>query len=307
MLRQTRRWIGLFVVALVAIALYAARVPAPPQREPLPQPNGYDDFVAATKLVQGEYPREDRKDPVATSNFLAANGPALERLRVGLSRASLVNPFDATNAQSRLDEAGGMKTLSLLLAAEANAARERQDWDRLMTSASEGVDFGLRLARGGVMLDQMISTAAEAMARRPLEEALAVIPAEPAKKAARNLSRLESSRESFTRVRFNEDAFVRRTSNPLMRVAWSLFLRRRVETTYARTEQNSLGNVFATRNLAQNLAARAYTLEKGQPPASPEALVPEYLPAVPLNPVTGKPLKKFYGTALPAYAQIPLD
>ncbi|MBL9128884.1 MAG: hypothetical protein JNL97_14625, partial [Verrucomicrobiales bacterium] len=255
MRRRTRLWIGLLLAALVALVLYAARIPAPPQRDPLPQPNGYDDFVAATKLVRGEFPREDRKDPAATSNFLAENGPALERLRVGLSRASLVNPLDATNAQARLDEAGGMKTLALLVAAEAQAARERQDWDRLVASASEGVDFGLRLARGGVMLDQMISSAAESMARRPLEEALAVIPAEPAKKAARTLSSLESSRESFARVRLNEDAFVRRTSNPLMRVAWTLFLRRRVEATYVRTEQNSLGNVFATRNLAQNLAA----------------------------------------------------
>ena len=36
-----------------------------------------------------------------------------------------------------------------------------------------------------------------------------------------------------------------------------------------------------------DLAARAYELDKGHPPASAADLVPEYLKAVPQDPVTG--------------------
>jgi hypothetical protein len=39
------------------------------------------------------------------------------------------------------------------------------------------------------------------------------------------------------------------------------------------------------------LAARAYELEKGGPPTSLEALVPDYIEAVPADPFDGKPLR----------------
>ncbi len=39
-----------------------------------------------------------------------------------------------------------------------------------------------------------------------------------------------------------------------------------------------------------NFAARAYELEKGKPPRNVTDLVPDYLKAVPKDPVTGKDL-----------------
>ena len=42
-----------------------------------------------------------------------------------------------------------------------------------------------------------------------------------------------------------------------------------------------------TRQLTLDLAARAYELDKGHPPANLTDLVPDYLKAVPQDPITG--------------------
>jgi hypothetical protein len=42
-----------------------------------------------------------------------------------------------------------------------------------------------------------------------------------------------------------------------------------------------------TRQLLIDLAARAYELDKGHHPASPADLVPDYLKAIPQDPLTG--------------------
>lgn len=299
--------IVLLVVVATAIGIYAARVPALQGREPIPSPNGYDDFLAAARLLNRGVTPERQGTPEQVAVFVASNQPALERLRVGLSRPSVVPLLTSSNLNAHMDELSGLTVLARLVTGVAEGARSRQEWDRVVSASTEGIDLGIRIARGGVVLDQLTATSAENMARVPLEKSLSDLPAGPARQAAAALHRIDASREPFARVRLYEEDWVRRSASWPQRVAYRLFLRRRMETIFTQHEQKALGTIFATRNLAQNLAARAYTLEKGQAPASPEALVPEYLPAVPTNPVTGKPLKRFYGTALPAYAQIPVE
>ena len=43
--------------------------------------------------------------------------------------------------------------------------------------------------------------------------------------------------------------------------------------------------------LLLTLAARAYELEKGNPPATASELVPDYLKELPKDPATGEPLQ----------------
>ena len=155
------------------------------------------------------------------------------------------------------------------------------------------MDFALRLARGGVMIDQMVATAAEAITRAPLEKSLTDIPATAARRAATSLLELDAKRESFQRIRLYEEDFARRGSSWTMRIAWQLVLRRKTQAVFDKTESKITTATLGTRNLILDLAARAYTLDHGQPPASPSDLVPNYLPQVPTDPSTGKPLKSF--------------
>lgn len=307
MSRRKLAWLAFALVWIVGLVVYAIRIPPMPAREPIPNPNGYQDFLAAGAMLVDVPVQRGKETPESIGAYVASNQPALERLRIGLARPSVVPPYHPTNAQAHLDEIATTKSLARLLAGEADIARRSQDWDRLVTNSTQGVDFGLRLARGGVMIDQMIANAAENMARVPLEKAIDEIPAVPARKAALALARLDATREPFRSVKLNEEDFVRRHSPWTTRIAWHLFLRRMTQKTFDRTEEKVNGAIFATRNLTLNLAARAYAVEHGQAPPNPETLVPEYLPAVPKNPLTDKPLTRFYSITMPAAAQIPLE
>lgn len=284
---------ALVLAFLTGILLYLARVPSMPERDPMPVPNGYDDFLAAAAAMRGELPRDGKATPEQLAAYIATNQPSLERLRKGLTLPSLVPVRHQTNSGASLEDLAGMKKLALLVAAEAEAARQRSEWDRLILTATQGMDFALRLARGGVMIDQMVATAAEAIARAPLEKSLSDIPAAQARHAAITLLELDAKRESFKRVRLYEEDFARRGSSWTMRIAWQLVLRRKTQAVFDKTEAKLNASTLGTRNLILDLAARAYTLDRSQPPASPADLVPDYLPSLPLNPSTGEPLNTF--------------
>lgn len=294
---------GVILAFLAGILLYAARVPPMPARDAIPVPNGYDDFLAAAAAVRGEPPQGSKPTADELAAYTATNQPSLERLRKGLTLASLVPVRHQTNSGAHLEDLAGMKKLALLLAAEADTARQRSEWDRLVLASTQGMDFALRLARGGVMIDQMVATAAEAITRGPLEKSLSDIPATAARRAATALLELDGKRESFKRVRLYEEDFARRGSSWTVRIAWQLFLRRRTQAVFDKTETKITTATLDTRHLILNLAARAYTLDRGKPPASPSDLVPDYLPQIPIDPATGEALKNF--KASPATATVP--
>jgi hypothetical protein len=292
------------VVGVLLIANRAARLPEP---RPIPVPNGYDEFILASRML-GEKPAPVGKEtPEQIAAYVASNRLALERLRIGLSRSSLAPAYASSNAQTHLDTLSGMKALARLIAGEADLARQAKDWDRLVTASTQGIDFGVRLAQGGVLMDSLMATAAEAMARAPLEKALPELPAAPARKAALALVQLDPTRETFKGVMLYEELYVRRNSPMAMRVAWNLFLRRRTQAAFDKAEVKYNTSLLATRTLTVQLAARAYTLERGQAPSSPDALVPEYLPLIPVDPTTGKPLTRISPTSAAAATQAPTE
>ncbi len=306
MTRRKPFWLA-FAVVVIAIGLFAARIPPLPPREATPSPNGCDDFLQAATLLRGSLPRRTRDDShEAIAAYVATNQPALERLRIGLTRPSLVPSYDLTNAQKHLDQMSGLKGLGILVARDAELARQSGDWERLVTSSTQGMELGLRIARGGVLMDQMVATAVESTGRVPLEKAAPDLPALPARKAALALATLETQREPFQRVLLSEEAFVRRKLPFTQRILWHLILKRMAQASFTRVEAKTTAAVLATRNLTLNLAARAYTLDRGQPPPSPGSLVPEYLPSVPNDPATDKPLDRFQTTTPPA-AESPAD
>jgi hypothetical protein len=56
---------------------------------------------------------------------------------------------------------------------------------------------------------------------------------------------------------------------------------------FMRAEQKLIEHQRGMRRLSVELAARAYELEKGHPPSSLSDLVPDYLTAIPQDPLTG--------------------
>src|SRR5437764_11495944 len=93
------RRVALFALAAALVAvlvcLWSRPVP-PPEIPPLPQPNGYDDFVKAGRLRSGRF--YDRSMALENlRNLIAENAEALALARLGLTRECRVPINFSTN------------------------------------------------------------------------------------------------------------------------------------------------------------------------------------------------------------------
>jgi hypothetical protein len=78
-----------------------------------------------------------------------------------------------------------------------------------------------------------------------------------------------------------------RTYSSLQEKITALMMHDELKKLQQHAEEKFNKQQMKTRQLAVDLAARAYELDKGKPPASIANLVPEYLQAIPQDPFTG--------------------
>src|SRR5437773_2624484 len=107
------------VVALVAvIAWEIIELTAPPSRAPLPNPNGYDDFVKAANLLAGEPSGYQSMSIVRLQTLVSANEDVRGRVRQGLSRKCRVpDNHSSGNFDAHITELSGLKQIAQLLTA----------------------------------------------------------------------------------------------------------------------------------------------------------------------------------------------
>lgn len=113
---------------------------------------------------------------------------------------------------------------------------------------------------------------------------------------------IESSREPRDAIARREWALFRNTAPRWLRVSTSLnasALRDLAEKSYDQAEVGRQKADARLRLLRTRLVLRMYSLDHGQYPERLAELVPEYLPAVPLDPFGGGPL--VYGVTADGY------
>src|SRR4029077_9002226 len=164
---------ALFAAVLVAVAVVLTlRQPAsaPP---PLPQPNGYDDFLKASGLTAGDFSNY----PVMTADELrpmvATNAEALRLVRIGLKRECRVPlTYSATNFQAHIPDLAGIKRLAQLLAAEGRLAELKQRPADAAESYLLTIRLGQASSRGGLMIHCLVGIAVQAIGANPAEKLL---------------------------------------------------------------------------------------------------------------------------------------
>jgi hypothetical protein len=108
-----RRALLLGLAALAALLLTLALLPArhQPPSPPLPNPNGYDDFLKAATLLTGDILNAPSLGHDDLQALLATNAQALALARLGLSRGCAL-----TNLYGSMSNLADLKHLGLLLA-----------------------------------------------------------------------------------------------------------------------------------------------------------------------------------------------
>ncbi|WP_435015794.1 hypothetical protein TA3x_003346 [Tundrisphaera sp. TA3] len=313
-----RRWrrsrfiaVGVGLAAILAGSVAWMVLRPRPFGEPLPDPNGYDDLVAAGRMIRGDLTRADL-DGVGNEDQLralvAANADALARARVGLGRRSAVSLAHMDSIHTHIDAASALRSLGRVMACEAALAEREGRPDEAVASCADMIRLGRAASRGGLILDRTIEPAIQHAAIARMARLAGTLPADEARRLARECERIDADREPLARVADRDLAFgLDRGGLPLKITYLTQRATMQAMLNAARksAERADLRGQAQLRLIAATLALRTYALDHPDAPRPPglAALVPAYLDAVPADPYGRGPLKtRVDGDALIPYS-----
>jgi hypothetical protein len=279
--------LGLAVFAallLIPMLLPARREPPSP---PLPNPNGYDDFLKAASLMTGDFLNASSLGHDDLRALVASNAQALALARLGLSRECSVHTDSViTNFAGQLDDLAGLKKLGMLLGQEGRLAeRENRNADAVRCYM-DAIRFGNEVSRGGVIIHRFSGLAVERIAWISLANVVPKLTYQEARPVVPQLEKADDTAVAWDEVLSHEHRFVKDTtagsqwSNPIewTTVHWQIWQSNRRAHLPHKIAAAHL------RLLATELALRCYQASKGRPAARLDDLVPEYLAKVPHDP-----------------------
>jgi hypothetical protein len=294
MTNKSRNWLVVVLSIPVAatlvvtglLILNAART-LPPLR-PLPNPNGYDDLVKAGEMAAietGDF-NEMRLEDLRTQT--AKNSGALQAARSSLQEDCAVPLQFSENYMSRhLPELANFKRLAQAFVVEGRLAEMENRPGDAVKSYLDVIRLGHKSSRGGVLIDQLVGTAIEAMGVSNLQKLTDQLDAKTCRETAATLETLDAQRQTRTEVMQQERAWSRR-AYPGIKYKWvKLVMSSSLNKAYRAGERKFNKQQLMTRQLLVDLAARAFELENGHRPASVTNLAPDYLKAIPKDPVSG--------------------
>ncbi len=283
---------ALFIgVNVVVVTVALLKDTAPPSR-PMPNPNGYDDFVRAGKLAvlsSDDYTNLTTMGRNELAALVASNRDALAAARVGMTRDSLVSDDDSTNFDARTKELMSFKRFSQVFCAEGRLAELDGRTNDAAKIYLEGVRFGQDSSRGGVMLTRLVGIACETIAfnrLRPLNDQL---DATNSRAVARELEKIDAGEDTVEQTLQQEARWARKTYGIRGQIEMLITHKALQQTrdSFTAKDQNLMR---LSRRTMLSFAAHAYELDKGKPPGTAADLAPDYLKAVPKDPSTRRDL-----------------
>ena len=293
--KSRRSWIWLVLVAPLLAGVFAAnwagRRVTPAK---LPTPNGYDDLVRAGSMIRGEWPNKGNlvgADLTEFRAFLAANRAALDRMRVGLGRESLVPIEDSPEGLNRhFESIGSLRSLGRLLRGESIVALADGRVEDALRADLDGLRLGLAVAKGGMGNDLAVGCAIQVPTLGGIAGLRDRIPSVRLAGLIRDLEEADRLRVTPEAVEARWLAWYQGAHNPAMRamLRWSGALQtgKTAERTMILRARERVDRRL--RFLLAELAIHAHHEDKRAWPRSVRELVPAYLSAVPIDPATGR-------------------
>jgi hypothetical protein len=298
MTKKTRNWLMVLlsipvavILAVTGLLIFNAARPLPPI-QPLPNPNGYADLVKAGAMVSDNYDTGDENWNTMKlgelRRLVAKNSDALQAARTNLQEDCAVPLEFSQNWGSRhLPELANFKRLAQAFVAEGRLAEMENRPGDAAKSYLDAIRLGYKSAHGGVLIDQLVGIAIEAMGVSHLQMLVDQLDAKTCREAAATLETLDAQRQTWNEVMQQESAWSRRAYPGLRNRLHAMMTSGLLKPAYQKGEQKFNKRQIMTRQLLVDLAARVYELEHGHRPSSVAELVPDYLKAVPKDPASG--------------------
>lgn len=293
-----KRTLVIFAVALtfiVALAfLIASKRPAPVTDLPLPNPNGYDKFIQAGKMLQGDAGVFETMSQTDLAAVVAANVESLALVRSAFTNQCRVPvQYSLSYLSAHLNDLTTLRNLSQAMMAEGRLAELENHPGEAARDYLDVIRLGMESGRGGFITDALIGNAIEKIGQNHLRNLVNSLDAASCRATASTLESLESNRPSWDDILQKEDTLIRRLSPGSQTIFVDLFMHIQLSDSRKKLEKTFHSTQTETRNLAVQFAARAYELDKSKPPTSITDLVPAYLKAVPKDATTGKDMVYF--------------
>jgi hypothetical protein len=155
----------LLATLTVLFLLVGRTSPAPP----LPNPNGYDDFLKAAAVLTGDVGNASALDHDGLKALVSTNSESLRLLRLGLTRGcSLPTESAMTNISGLLSDLANLKSLVRLLEEEGRLAEMENRYGDAAHSYVDAIRFGNEISRGAFIINRLVGIACEAIGENPL-------------------------------------------------------------------------------------------------------------------------------------------
>jgi hypothetical protein len=258
---------------------------------PLPNPNGYDDFVKAGGVVAGDTANSDVLNHDHLRELVLTNAETFHWLRLGLTHRCAVPAESAmTNLPAMMNELAQQKKLARLLLGEGRFAEMENQPADAIRSYVDAIRLGNEISRGGFMIHRLVGIADVWIGLSPLISLAPKLNGEQSRSLIAELEKIDEESVAWSETLEMENFFarheMRKNPNPLLlaRSWWGI--------RSARKDGEERNNLLSARLrlLTVELALRCYRAEQGHGPERLEELVPKHLKRVPLDPFNGKPL-----------------
>jgi hypothetical protein len=277
--------------AFVGIALaLAVAISLRDSGDRVPNPNGYDDFVRAGKMVVWPLDSEGDSADYRELNLenlrvsAATNAEALRIVRGALEQRCRVPIQNSTDwFRTHLGEMITFKELTQVFLLTGRLALLEGQTNDAVNLYLDSIRFAHQTTRGGLTTETAMTRTQEALGMQGLKSIQESLDASQCRRIAVVLEELDAQQESWEGY-FRRDLRYGLRAEP--RSMFSLDHWRTMQRFKARFFQAQLQR----RQAMLAFAVRAYELEHGTKLDSSSQLVPAYLKTFPQNPLTKKNL-----------------
>ena len=232
----------------------------------------------------GDYPTMDEQQLEA---IVRSNSLGLQLVRSNLTLKCQVPLFySSTNFSANLP-LSALKSIAFALAAEGRLAQMQHRQTDAAKSHLDIIRLGVASSHGGIMIHALVGIAIENIGTSELQKVANTLDQKTCKEAAKELQDIETQRDTWKQVLQQEHYWSSKTFSSFPNFVLRLISFNSTRKNEAKAEQKYEIAMKNTRRLMINLAARAYTLDKGRPPNSMADLIPAYLKSIPTDSTTG--------------------
>jgi hypothetical protein len=283
--------IAVVLIGAIIAAFLAFSTRSTQSKALLPNPNGYDDFAAAAQWLVNWGGDFSTLTPEGMRAGLKQNSKALEEIHNGLKKQSVVPVTNDLNWFSKhMIQIAAHKPVAQLLVAEGIVHLQEGRTNEAARSFADCIAFAHDAHRHGLMIDELVAIACQAIGAQRLVQVAPHVSPDELREILRELIALEQARESAAAIVQRDREWSRGVYGPLRSIWARIVTHKTLRAVEVKFEKRHARSVAALRLVMTELALRGYQAKNGKLPMALAELVPAWLPAVPLDPFSNRPL-----------------